>query len=531
MDHILKELETVRRERDEARALCRMLQCHYCELVEKTISLMSFPSQLPSGMFTTPDVRASLAPGTSAAPDVRASLAPSTSAAPDVRVVMTPGTSAAPDVRVVMTPGTSAAPDVRVMMTPGTSAAPDVRASLAPSTSAAPDVRVVMMPGTSAAPDVRVMMTPGTSAAPDVRASLAPSTSAAPDVRASLAPSTSAAPDVRASLAPSTSAAPDVRALLAPSTSAAPDVRVSLAPSASAAPDIRASLAPSTSAADVRASLAPSTSAAPDVRVVMMPATSAASDVRTSPATNSESFVIPRDNDVLLLSDSLMRSIDSSFVPDRHVRVYAVSGLNINEANIILEEMGRQQVAARVMVLCIGTNDYYNSSLERMQRGLERVVSSASDLADRVVLSTLPVSYWKGRRFPFREFPRHDSQRRSLNHFITGTAEGSRNITVLPLDEIFEGHTGRREERGRGWYQRDAVHPNAAGTAAIEICLRQVLAGQPVRPPLGDEPSVAYDDVDISWRRSQTERNYHISAPLRNFVRPSRSDRSRSRRR
>ena len=97
------------------------------------------------------------------------------------------------------------------------------------------------------------------------------------------------------------------------------------------------------------------------------------------------------------------------------------------------------------------------------------------------------------------DLPCHDSQRKSFNRFITEKADGCRNITILPIDEIFEEHTGRWEERGRGWYQRDAVHPNAAGIAAIEICLQQVLVGQPVQPPQGDESSIAYDDVDITW--------------------------------
>ena len=226
-------------------------------------------------------------------------------------------------------------------------------------------------------------------------------------------------------------------------------------------------------------------------------------------------FAIPSSNDIVILSDSLFRAIDHSFCSERNVLLLPISGLRIAEAKLILAEMRRRQTTAFTLILCVGTNDYYCSPLDVMKRDAEEVVKVASGLAGRVLLCTVPRSYWKGRKFSHVMFEHHQQTRRLLNVHLINLARQISNVDIFDLESLFKHHTGLPGEQGRGWYHRDAVHPNVAGSTAIEHCLRQVLTGKPVVHPAVGDSCLEYDDVDIEWRRSLLNMNYDRSQPLR----------------
>ena len=234
--------------------------------------------------------------------------------------------------------------------------------------------------------------------------------------------------------------------------------------------------------------------------------------------------------DALILSDSVMKAIDTDFLEIRKARLYAVSGLTIKEAARVLEEMGRQGTRTRSLIVCVGTNDYCVTSLASIKKSLDEVVAAASCIASRTYLCNLYESHWKGRRFPMNMYETHNRTRQSINQYIASTGRSNSSVKVIDLEDVFRGHAGTSQDTGRGWYHNDAVHPNAAGAGAIEVVLKQVLSGREVAAPNHNDSAVQYDDTTISWRRKVSDDNYAVSGPLKKWLnRPTHSSGRRRR--
>ena len=243
--------------------------------------------------------------------------------------------------------------------------------------------------------------------------------------------------------------------------------------------------------------------------------------------------------DALILSDSVMKAIDTDFLEVRKAKLYVVSGLTIKEAARVLEEMGRQGTRARFLIVCVGTNDYCATSLASIKKSLDEVVVAASCIASRTYLCNLYESHWKGRRFPMnlyeshwkgRRFPinmyaTHNRTRQSINQYISRTGRANSSVEVIDLKGVFSGHAGTSQDTGSwGWYHNDAVHPNAAGARAIEVVLNQVMSGREVAAPKHNDSAVQYDDSTISWRRKVSDDNYAVSGTLKKWLnRPTHS--------
>ena len=235
--------------------------------------------------------------------------------------------------------------------------------------------------------------------------------------------------------------------------------------------------------------------------------------------------------DALILSDSVMKAIDTDFLEVRKAKLYAVSGLTIKEAARVLEEMGRQGTRTRFLVVCVGTNDYCATSLASIKKSLDEVVVAASCIASRTYLCNLYESHWKGRRFPMNMYETQNRTHQSINQYISRTGRANSSVEVIDLEGVFRGHDGTSQDTGSwGWYHNDAVHPNSAGARAIEVVLNQVMSGREVAAPKHNDSAVQYDDSTISWRRKVSDDNYAVSGPLKKWLnRPSHSSGRRRR--
>ena len=200
---------------------------------------------------------------------------------------------------------------------------------------------------------------------------------------------------------------------------------------------------------------------------------------------------MPLDNDVLVVSDSMLKSLDVNFVPGRQVEVYPFSGLRCAELVDILSRQHERGVKARCLFICVGTNDYHRASSESIIRSFRAIVSIATKMSSRVVLFNIPDSRWKGKHGDYR---RNVQARKRVNAALNQMKTAV--VGVFDMDFLFNGHCGFPEQNGHGWYQKDAIHPNASGMNAIEESLRQVVCGvERVKAPSPDKVTHTYEEI------------------------------------
>ena len=75
---------------------------------------------------------------------------------------------------------------------------------------------------------------------------------------------------------------------------------------------------------------------------------------------------LPKNNDVIIISDSLFRAIDPSSFGDRDVSLFAFSGMKAKDLTNKLKMLKRQNIKAIDLVICVGTNDYWRSTLSNV---------------------------------------------------------------------------------------------------------------------------------------------------------------------
>ena len=504
-----RELEKTRRERDEARAMCQMLHRHYTDMLQACIGSTVQVLSPRCETITTPVVSSCEATAkpvvssceTITTPVVSSCEATATPVVSSCETITTPVISsceatATPVVSSCETITTPVVSSCEATATPVVSSC-ETEATPVVSSCETSTASIVSSCETPPAPVVSSCETPP---APVVSSCETPEVPALPP-QSEISASPSLSP---LSVTSTKSLMPSAVDPVGPRRVTQSDIRITVKPMNSSERTVTFSEVLKRKSAAV-----PQSSPAKKSTVAM--ATASNDVVRP--------FGVPRRNDVLIISDSLMRCIDPAFTTGFHVAAYPVSGLNMEEAENILSKMVSQKVSARTLVLCVGTNDYHCAVVDDMRKAVKKILEHGVILADHVVISTVPMSYWKGRPFEYRFFDHVNNIREKINSIIRDLADANEKISILPLDTIFHGHTGRREEEGRGWYQRDAVHPNGAGTRAIELCLDQILAGQVVTPPSDGDNRLDYDDVDISWRQTLRDGNYARSNPLREYAR------------
>ena len=525
-----RELEKTRRERDEARAMCQMLHRHYTDMLQACIGSTVQVLSPRCETITTPVVSSCEATATPVVSSCETITTPVVSsceatATPVVSSCETITTPVVSSCEATATPVVSSCETITTPVISCEATATPVVSSC--ETITTPVVSSCEATATPVVSSCETEATPVVSSCETSTASIVSSceTPPAPVVSSCETPpapvvSSCETPEVPA-LPPQSeiSASPSLSPLSVTSTkSLMPSAVDPVGPRRVTQSDIRITVKPMNSSERTvtfsevlkrKSAAVPQSSPAKKSTVAM--ATASNDVVRP--------FGVPRRNDVLIISDSLMRCIDPAFTTGFHVAAYPVSGLNMEEAEKILSKMVSQKVSARTLVLCVGTNDYHCAVVDDMRKAVKKILEHGVILADHVVISTVPMSYWKGRPFEYRFFDHVNNIREKINSIIRDLADANEKISILPLDTIFHGHTGRREEEGRGWYQRDAVHPNGAGTRAIELCLDQILAGQVVTPPSDGDNRLDYDDVDISWRQTLRDGNYARSNPLREYAR------------
>ena len=143
---------------------------------------------------------------------------------------------------------------------------------------------------------------------------------------------------------------------------------------------------------------------------------------------------MPLENDVLVISDSLLKTIDENFIQWRRVEVYPFSGLRTRELLDILRRQHQRGVRADTLIICVGTNDYYRTSPTKVSMYLKKVKAVATTMSLDVVLFTVPDSHWKGKLGNVKSNRRN---RRKINAAIQDLT--SRSVRVFDLDHIFRG--------------------------------------------------------------------------------------------
>ena len=226
------------------------------------------------------------------------------------------------------------------------------------------------------------------------------------------------------------------------------------------------------------------------------------------------SIDMPLDNDVLIISDSLMKTLDVGFLPSRKVEVYPFSGLRAAELLDIIKRQHERGVRAESLVLCVGTNDYYRMNPLKVIDALNDVVRIAVEMSPGVIVCTIYDSRWKGR---FGSYKANKRCRQRINHAIHDMT--SRSVTVLDLEFIFNGRRGMHHESRPGWYHKDSVHPNTNGIMAIEFCLEQVLAGRPDSQPRDRD---LFSTPQDTWHRKEIMDAFSIKCPRKPRQAPSR---------
>ena len=159
------------------------------------------------------------------------------------------------------------------------------------------------------------------------------------------------------------------------------------------------------------------------------------------------------DNDLLVISDSLLKTIDENFIQWRRDEVYPFSRLRTRGLLDILRKQHQRGVRDDTLIICVGTNDYYRTSPTKVSTYLKKVIAVATTMSPDVVLFTVPDSHWKGK---FGNLKSNRRNQRKINAAIQDLT--SRSVRVFDLDHIFRGQCGMRHENRPGWYHKDSVH-------------------------------------------------------------------------
>ena len=223
-------------------------------------------------------------------------------------------------------------------------------------------------------------------------------------------------------------------------------------------------------------------------------------------------FIPEQPADVIILSDSFMRAVDpKSF--GRHVDLWSLSGLRTNEAIEILKHWADKKVRCEDIVICVGVNDFYRTDPSVLQEDIRKIKSVALKIGTNVTFCNVPDTLWRTQSRHTRE--RSMLKRQQLNSAIDAAAKDNRFIAVVDLESLFADH-GCPPRNGNEWFHRDALHPNTAGTIAMESCIRQLLLGQKVRAPKDEDRVMRVTAGEFDRRRSLINSNYS------RFVTPSR---------
>ena len=206
---------------------------------------------------------------------------------------------------------------------------------------------------------------------------------------------------------------------------------------------------------------------------------------------------IPEENDVLIVSDSIMKCV-SLYSLHQSVSLFEFSGLRVHELKELLEHF-KNSIRARVFVMCVGSNDYYRTPISTILKNLEDTVNAAKAMSGRIMLCNIHPSLWKSKRPLGISRMEVQSLRRLLNYGIRQLADAN-HATVIDLEELFRDH----REGQYNWYQADTLHPNAAGAMAIELCLMDMLAGRHFNPRV----SINFTRAIVDRQRRQAQTNY-----------------------
>ena len=209
---------------------------------------------------------------------------------------------------------------------------------------------------------------------------------------------------------------------------------------------------------------------------------------------------IPEENDVLIVSDSIMKCVSPDSLR-RSASLFAFSGLRVHELKELLEHF-KNSVRARVLIMCVGSNDYYRTPISTILKNLEDTVNAAKAMSGRIMLCNVHPSLWKSKRPLGISRTEVQSLRRQLNYGIRQLADAN-HATAIDLEELFRDH----REGQYNWYQADTLHPNAAGVMAIELCLMDMLAGRHFNLPV----SINFTRAMVESQRRQAQTNYALT--------------------
>ena len=215
-------------------------------------------------------------------------------------------------------------------------------------------------------------------------------------------------------------------------------------------------------------------------------------------------FTPSQPADAIILSDSLMRAVDSDSF-GRQVDLWALSGLRIDEAIEILRHWEKANVRCEELFICVGVNDINRANPGDMREHAQLLKKTSLKVGARVTLCNVPDSLWRNQSSNVRR--RSLKNRKMYNQAIYDVAKGNKFVSVIDLERVFAGH-GCPPNKGIEWYHRDAIHPNTAGTIAIESCVRQALMGQPIIPPKDGDAIMKITAGEFDRRRSLINTNY-----------------------
>ena len=207
--------------------------------------------------------------------------------------------------------------------------------------------------------------------------------------------------------------------------------------------------------------------------------------------------VFPDDSNVLILSDSLLKSINPDFYREG-THIFSFSGLRSHELIEIIQPL-KDNIKTNQIVVCVGTNDYYRLPVTNIIENIKVILNICQSFSKDVVLCTIPASLWRSKRHLPKTQHQLRQDRYALNYFIRDLA--GQHVKLLDIEEIFWTH---REAGKSCWYQADTLHLNTAGIIVLEKCLVDVLNDKSIRPP----NAVRFDNDEVVKRRQFIRLNY-----------------------
>ena len=209
---------------------------------------------------------------------------------------------------------------------------------------------------------------------------------------------------------------------------------------------------------------------------------------------------MPHHNDLLVIADSMLKSLDPEFYRHRETEIFSFSGMRSCDLQEIVQHQFNIGVSAKSILLCVGTNDFLRVPVNIVADFLQDTIKLAKRMSQEVFLCNVPPSKWRSKQED--ELLKQNNIRGFLNNQIAELCKHL-HIRLFDLSHIMGGN---REHPVKAFYHGDAIHPNTCGIIAIETCLRQILRGEEICPPVPD--CVHAPETEVRRRRQLVEANY-----------------------